>query len=339
MKRKKLFSLILAVLMMMSVLTACGGSGNSADGEEASGSKDESYISIATGGTGGTYYPLGGAMATVLNNADIGIQANAQSTGASIENVELIHNGDAEIAFIQNDVAYYAFNGEEFFDADKQVEGSEATAGVYDDLRGICCVYPEVVHIIASDDSGIKTVEDLKGKRVAVGAPGSSTEVNGRQIVEAYGLSYDDFSKTDYLSFAESADQIKNGQIDAAFATTGVPTSSITELATTYDVHFLPVDINKLSQYPYYSEMEIPQDAYKGMTEPVKTVAVKAMLVVNESMSEETVYNITKALFENLDTIADAHARGKDLQLDTALEGMSIEVHPGAQKYYDEQGK
>lgn len=336
MNRKKLLSLFLAVLMMASVLTACGGSNNTASG---GGSKDESYISIATGGTGGTYYPLGGAMATVLNNADIGVQANAQSTGASIENVELIHNGDAELAFIQNDVAYYAFNGEEFFDANKQVEGSEATAGVYDDLRGICCVYPEVVHIIVSNASGIKSVEDLKGKRVAVGAPGSSTEVNGRQVVEAYGLTYDDFAKTDYLSFSESADQIKNGQIDAAFATTGVPTSSITELATTYDVSFLPIDASKLSQYPYYSPAVIPQDAYKGMTAPVDTVAVKAMLVVNKSMSDETVYNITKALFENLDTIAEAHARGKDLQLETALEGMSIEVHPGAQKYFDEQAK
>ncbi len=340
MNKKRLLSMSLAVLMMALVLTACGGSNNAGnDGGETTASKDESYISIATGGTGGTYYPLGGAMATVLNNADIGVQANAQSTGASIENVELIHNGDAELAFIQNDVAYYAFKGEEFFDANKQVEGSEATAGVYDDLRGICCVYPEVVHVIVSNESGIKTVEDLKGKRVAVGAPGSSTEVNGRQVVEAYGLTYDDFAKTDYLSFSESADQIKNGQIDAAFATTGVPTSSITELATTYDVSFLPIDAEKLSQYPYYSPVEIPQDAYKGMTAPVNTVAVKAMLVVNKSMSDETVYNITKALFENLDTIAEAHARGKDLQLETALEGMSIDVHPGAQKYFDEQAK
>ncbi|WP_246060454.1 TAXI family TRAP transporter solute-binding subunit [Peptoniphilus catoniae] len=346
--KRKLLCLTLSLMMLLSVATACGGKNNSGTNggsentasEESASSDSGGFVSIATGGTGGTYYPLGGALATILNNADIGIQANAQSTGASIENVQLIHNGDAEIAFIQNDVSYYAANGKEFFSKDNP-DADPAVVGVYDELRGIACVYPEVVQIIVSNDSGIKTVNDLKGKRVAVGAPGSSVEVNGRQIVEAYGLSYDDFAKTDFLSFTESADGIKNGQIDAAFMVASVPASAVTELATTYDIHLLPIEKEVadkiIEQYPYYTYSDVDVSEYRGSEGTIPALSVKAMLVVNKSMSEDECYNITKALFENLDTFGEAHARGKDLTLETALEGMSLEVHPGAQKYFDEQ--
>lgn len=349
---KKKFAVALSLMMISAIaLTGCGGGttgGETTGGEKGTEKTTEAekpadnggFISIATGGTGGTYYPLGGAIATALNNSNIGVQANAQATGASIENVQLIHNGDAEIAFIQNDVAYYAVNGKEFFDPSNP-DSDKAVAGTYDDLRGVACVYPEVVHIIASDASGINSVKDLKGKRVAVGAPGSSVEVNGRQIVEAYGMTYDDFAKTDFLSFAESADQIKNGQIDAAFAVTGVPTSSITELATTYDIHLVPVDeevAKKLiEKYPYYTYQKITPTEYRNQKADIPVLAVKSMLVVNKSMSDEMAYNITKSIFEHLEDIGNAHARGKDLSLETALDGMSIEVHPGAQKYFDEQ--
>lgn len=341
MKKRKILSLALGMMLLMGTLTACGGGNNAANGgnnaanggnNAAASSDNGGFVSIATGGTGGTYYPLGGAIATVINNADIGLNANAQATGASIENVQLIHSGDAEIAFIQNDVAYYAYEGTEFFEEDANAP--------YKDLRGLCCVYPEVVHIVASEESGIKSIEDLAGKKVAVGAPGSSCEVNGRQILEVYGLTYDDLGKADYLSFAEATDQIKNGQIDAAFATTAVPTSSFTELCTTHDVNLLPIDKEKadelIAKYPYYTYQEIHPEEYKGQPETLPVVAVKAMLVVNENMAEDEVYNITKALFEDLESIGEAHARGKDLTLETAEEGMSIPLHPGAQKYFEE---
>ncbi|EFI41656.1 TRAP transporter solute receptor, TAXI family [Peptoniphilus sp. oral taxon 386 str. F0131] len=321
--------------MLMGVLTACGNKGgNNKAGENTAkeDSGDNTFLSIATGGTGGTYYPLGGALATIINNANIGLQANAQATGASVENIKLIHNGDAEIAFIQNDTSYYAVNGIELFAEDTEK---------YDDLRALACLYPEVVQIVASDSSGIQTIDDLKGKKVAVGAPGSGVEVNARQVLEAHGISYDDLAKVDYLSFAEATDQIKNGQIDATFIVAAIPSSSVTELATTHDVHLVPIAeevANKLiEKYPYYTYKEVDATEYRNQGDKVPSVVVQAMLVVNQSMSEENAYNITKAMFENLDVLGESHARGKDVSLETALDGMSIEVHPGAQKYYDEQ--
>ncbi|MDO5689195.1 MAG: TAXI family TRAP transporter solute-binding subunit [Tissierellia bacterium] len=300
----------------------------------ASGSGELDFLSIATGGTGGTYYPLGGAIATILNSPDNGLnlQATAQATGASVENVELITRGDAEVAFVQNDVTYYAFNGVEAF----------AEKGKFENIRGLATLYPEVVQIIARADAELTSVEDMAGKRVAVGAPGSGTEVNARQILEIHGLSYEDLAKVDYLSFAEATDQLKNNQIDVAFVTAAVPTSAVTEVSTTADVALIPITAEKIKElsekYPYYIQVDIQPGDYRGQEEVVSAAAVMAMLIVSEDMDEGLVYNITKAIFENTQTIAESHARGSDITLESALDGMPIEVHPGAQKYYDEKG-
>lgn len=334
--RNKKIALFLVAILLLVPLVACGDNGAADDGGESTSSGDLKYISIATGGTGGTYYPLGGAMANIITNSDMGVEATAQATGASVENVELIHNGDAEVAFIQNDIAYYAYNGIEQFDETDEQERRE-----YTDVRGLCTLYPEVVQIIASDASGIEEVEDMAGMKVAVGDRGSGTEVNARQILAMHGIEYDDLGKTDFLSFAEATDQIKNGQIDAAFVVAAIPSSSVTELSTTHDVHLVPIRQEKAdeltAEYPYYTYLDIDATPY-GIDEPVPAVAVQAMIIVNESMDEDVVYNITKNIFENLDVVEESHARGKDITLETALEGMSIEVHPGAQKYFDEQG-
>lgn len=355
MTKKKLTTLIMLIAVVALTLTACSGGGNekkenanatkteeTAKTEEATGTGDITaeglmetkggFMSVATGGTGGTYYPLGGALSNILNNAGVNYTATAQATGASKENVELVTRGDAEIAFIQNDVAYYAVNGTDIFEGEKKPS-----------LRGLCCLYPEIVQIVASDDSGIKTIDDLKGKRVAVGAPGSGVEVNVKQILDIHGITYDDLGKVDYLSFAEAADQIKSGQIDATFLTAAIPSSAITELATTHDVHLVPIAEDKaealIAKYPFYVNLHITPSEYKGQDEEISVVAVQSMLAVDERMAEEDAYNIVKLLFENLDTMKESHARGGDIALDKALDGMSIELHPGAQKYFDEVKK
>ena len=354
MTKKKLTTLIMLIAALALTLTACGGGGNNAKKENANATKTEEtaqteeaagditaeglmetkggFMSVATGGTGGTYYPLGGALSNILNNAGVDYTATAQATGASKENVELVTREDAEIAFIQNDVAYYAVNGTDTF------EGEEKPS-----LRGLCCLYPEIVQIVASDDSGIKTIDDLKGKRVAVGSPGSGVEVNVKQILDIHGITYDDLGKVDFLSFSEAADQIKSGQIDATFLTAAIPSSAITELATTHDVHLVPIAEDKaealIAKYPFYVNLHITPSEYKGQDEELSVVAVQSMLAVDERMADEDAYNIVKLLFENLDTMKESHARGGDIALDKALDGMSIEVHPGAQKYFDEVKK
>lgn len=355
MTKKKAIALIMAVTMLLLTLTACGGGNNkkeanatnntkteanaeqTTNGEQATGEivadglmeTEGGFMSVATGGTGGTYYPLGGALSNILNNAGKDYTATAQATGASVENVELVTKGDAEIAFIQNDVAYYAVNGTDTF------EGNQKPS-----LKGICCLYPEIVQIVASDESGIESIEDLKGKRVAVGAPGSGVEVNVKQILDVHGITYDDLGKVDYLSFAEASDQIKSGQIDATFLTAAIPSSAITELATTHDVHLVPIAEDKanelIEKYPFYVHLNITPTEYKGQEGEVSVVAVQSMLVVDEKMSDEDAYNITKLLFDNLDVMKESHARGGDISLDKALDGMSIDLHPGAQKFFDE---
>lgn len=346
MVRNKKIALILVAMMLVSVFVACNQGGGTQQAEKPADSKTEApadgktetapapagggFISIATGGTGGTYYPLGGAMATILNGSDMGVQATAQATGASVENVELIHNGDAEVAFVQNDIAYYAYNGIELFDGNP-----------YEDIRGLATLYPEVVQIIAADGSGIESVEDMAGKRIAVGAPGSGTEVNARQVLEIHGLTYNDLALADYLSFSEATDQIKNNQIDAAFVVAAVPSSAVTELATTHDIHLVEIAEDKanelIEKYPYYTYLDIETEEYRGFEGTVKGVAVQAMLIVNENMDEDLAYNLTKNIFTNLDAVAESHARGKDITVESALEGMPIELHPGAKKFFDEQ--
>jgi hypothetical protein len=323
---KKTLSIMMVVLLLTSLLVGCGE-------KPASGKPGkETFVSIATGGTGGTYYPLGGAMAKIFNENIPGITANAQSTGASVENIGLVSKGETEIAFVQNDVTYYAYTGTETFKDKEKITN----------IRGMAMLYPEVVQIIATKDSGIKSVEDLKGKKVAVGAPGSGTEVNARQILQEYGLTYDDLGKADYLSFNEAADQLKDKQVDAAFVTAAVPTSAVTEVTQTADIVVVPVNSDKIAslnaKYPFYTEVVIPGGSYKGNDTDITAAAVMAMLVVPEKLDEDLVYNLTKQMFEQRQVIIDTHARGNDIKLETALAGMPIEVHPGAKKFYDEKG-
>ncbi|NLJ78591.1 MAG: TAXI family TRAP transporter solute-binding subunit [Tissierellia bacterium] len=325
---KNSVSKVLLVLLLVALVAGCTAQGNGDD--EVAG--ETQYISIATGGTAGTYYPLGGALSQIFNDNIDGVTANVESTGASVENVELISKGEADIAFIQNDITYYAAEGIETFDGKDKIEN----------MRGMAMVYPELVQIVATKDSGIKSVEDLKGKKVAIGAPGSGTEANARQILGIHGLDYDDLGKADFLSFDEAASQLQDKQIDAAFITAGIPTAAITQVSNESDIVVVSMSKDKIAEaieeYPYYIGVEIPKGTYEGQEEDVSAIAVMAMLVVPENLDDDLAYNMTKTIFEQRDEIIATHERGKDIQLETALSGMPIEVHPGAMKYYEEQG-
>jgi TRAP transporter TAXI family solute receptor len=342
-KGKLLFTSL--VLACMTLLAACGtGSGGGAAGGSNDGnaggsssgsatsttsatSSDPSQLVIATGGTGGTYYPLGGAIAELIKEAT-GITTTAEVTGAAAENMRLIKDGDAHIAFVQGDIADYASKGTNMFQEDGKIENFQALGALYN----------ETVQIVVSADSNINSVADLKGKRVSVGSPGSGTEVNAQQILEAYGLTFDDL-QLQRLSFADSAKAIQDGQLDAAFQTAGAPTAAITELAATTGVKIIPIDADKIAslieKYPFYVETTIPGNTYQTVPDDVTTVSVRAILVVQSDLSEDLVYKATKALFENVDKLP---AKKEEIKLEGALQGVSLPVHPGAQKYYDEKG-
>jgi hypothetical protein len=291
---------------------------------------EEAQLTILTGGSAGTYYPIGGAMATAINEYAEGVKATAVTSGASVTNARKIGNGEAELALLQNDVAYYAYNGLEMF-ADNPVKN----------MRGIATLYPEVIQIVTIKESGIKTVYDLKGKKVAVGAPGSGTAVDALQILEAAGIDETN-TNIEYRDFKEVADGLKDKTIDAGFIVAGVPTAAVSDVAAVRDVMIVEVPdeiYKKLSEkYKFYVQHTIPAGTYKGQDEDVKTVAVLAMLVTREDIPEDVIYKVTKAIFEHRDVLVSAHKRAEDITLETALEGMPIPLHPGAEKYYKEKG-
>ncbi|WP_421617003.1 TAXI family TRAP transporter solute-binding subunit [Brevibacillus sp. TJ4] len=340
--KKRGLLLSLTLLLTAALVTACGGgTSNNANGgntnTEANGgssetpapaNNDPSQLIVATGGTGGTYYPLGGGMADQITK-NAGVTATAQSTGASAENVRLLRDQQADIAFIQNDIAEYAINGTAMFEQDGKIDAFQALGALYD----------ETIQIVVSADSNIASVADLQGKRVSVGSPGSGTEKNAEQILEAYGLTFDDI-QLQRLSFADSAKAIQDGQLDAAFQTAGTPTAAITELAVTKGVKIIPIDADKIdaiiAKYPFYVKTTIPANTYQTVPEEVETVSVKSMLVIRSDLSEDLVYKVTKAIFENIDQLG--HAKAKEIKLENALQGVSIPVHPGAKKYFDEHG-
>lgn len=314
--------------MTLVMLATLGlGCSSSDSGEQTPPAKTQ-YINIATGGTAGTYFPLGGAMAEILNNNIPGVNATAEATNASVANVNLLKGGSVQLAFIQNDVSYYADKGEELF-KDNQVTG----------LRALATLYPETVQLITLQSSGIKSVADLKGKRVAVGAAGSGVEANARQILLANDITYDDI-KVQYLSFAEAANGLKDGNIDAGFITAGFPTAAIQDIAAQHDVVLVPVEdatADKLiEQYPFYTKVTIPAGTYPKQDADVQSVAVKAMLVTTEDMDDQMAYDIVKAIYSNLDRLKAAHSVGELITKESAKDGISIPMHPGAEKYFNE---
>ena len=312
--KKRMVALLLAV-MLLSV---------------AGMASADTFLSIATGGTSGTYYPLGGDIANLFNTTIEGVKASAQATGGSAENLRLIQNGEAELGTVQNDVAAFAFAGTDSFEGE-----------VIDGFAVLASLYPEVIQLVARADSGIVNIEDLKGKRVSVGAAGSGVFFNAVHILEAAGLSLDDVN-AQYLSFSESSDAMKNRQLDAYFTTAGIPNAAITELASAADVVMVNLSVEAIdaliAEKPFYVPFVIPGGTYPGIAEDANTVAVAAILVGTSDLDEDLVYNMVKNLFEQGPEVL-THAKKVEITLESALDGVGdLPLHPGAEKYFLEVG-
>ncbi|MDN3437557.1 TAXI family TRAP transporter solute-binding subunit [Planococcus sp. APC 3900] len=323
---KKKFGLFAAVTLAGSVfLAGCGDdAATEPEGEGGGGASDPEFLSILTGGTTGTYYPLGGAMATIVEN-ETGLDTTAEVSQASAANMTALADGAAQIAFVQTDTAFYAAEGSNMFEGEK-----------IDTVSAIGALYPETIQLVTTSNSGIASFDDLAGKKISVGAPGSGTYINAEQLLEIHGMTMEDIDAQN-LDFGESQESLQSGQIDAAFITAGTPTGAVESLSATSDVVIVPVEQDKadalIEKYPYYANDVVPSGTY-GLAEEVPTVSVLAMLVVQNELSEDLVYDITKAIYENTDQIQ--HAKAELIKAETALDGIGIDIHPGAQKYFDE---
>ncbi|MFO8047290.1 MAG: TAXI family TRAP transporter solute-binding subunit [Halomonas sp.] len=287
-------------------------------------------LSIATGGTGGTYYPLGGGLAEMINNHIEGASAVAEVTGASVENMGLVWRGDSDLALALADTVYQAHNGTGDFDG-RQL----------DNIRALASVYPNAVQLVSLADSGVETLQDLKGKRVSVGAPGSGTELNARALLEANGIRYDDFDPR-RLNFNETADAIRDGDIEAGFWSVGPPTSSILNLATTRDIHLIPLSdeevANAREAEPVFAPYRLRAGLYDGMDEAVQTIGIPNVLAVSSEMDDELAYQITRILFEHTDELIAVHPAANDTTVEFSIDSTPIPFHAGALRYYEEIG-
>lgn len=283
-------------------------------------------VVIGTGSTAGTYFPLGTAMAKIFNTYLENVVSSAVVSQGSIDNVNMIENKGIQLGFAQNDIVYYAFQGVRMFEQNKK-----------ESLRGIATLYPEVIHLILRGDSQIVDLGELVGQKIGMGPQGSGTAVNAEQILKAYGI-YEKILPV-YLTFDEATDQVANGNIAAAFLTIGTPAKAVTDLGERTGVKILPIGqeiIETLKEdYPFYTKVTIPGGTYKGEPNERETVAVKAMLVVHKDLDSDLVYSLARAIYTHLDVLAQAHPKGEIISLNTALEGMPISLHPGAERFFE----
>ncbi len=327
MKKKLAIALSLILVFAMLFCTSCGGS-KTPEAPAADGDLSSIKIQVGTGGSTGTYYGFCNVISTILKEKT-GANLVINSSGASKANILDIDDGVVDMAIVQNDVMDYAYNGTSLFVNDGAIK-SFSTLGA---------AYAEVCQIVAKADSGIKTVADLKGKKVSVGDSGSGVEFNAQQILGAYGITFDDIDKQN-LSFQASADALKDGKIDAFFCTAGAPTVAITDLATSTGIVLVEIDAEHIAalqkDYSFYAEYKVPAGTYKGVDTDATTVAVKATFIVSNELSEDTVYAITKAIYENKDSFS--HDKAKELDVNYATSSISVPFHPGAAKYFAEVG-
>jgi TRAP transporter TAXI family solute receptor len=301
-----------------------GGGGGGGEGGVGDGD-GELFVTLATGGQSGNYYPIGAALASVYED-ELGATTTVEATGASVDNINLLDQGRVEMALIQADAADQAYNGEAPFE------------GTVDSFSAVASLYPQYAQVIATEASGIETMEDLEGATVSVGAPNSGVELNARTVTDAFGLSYDDFSP-EYLSYSETIEGMQNGNIDAGFFTSGIPNPSVTELSTSEEIVVVPVEgeglENLLNDYNYFEETTIPADAYDTDSD-VPAVSFGNLLVVGNDTDEDTVYDLTVALWDNVEQIQGTNSAAEEISLDTAQDSIPIDMHPGAERYYSE---
>lgn len=296
---------------------------------QAQAANAQQFVNILTGGTSGVYYPLGVAIAKVFGEKIPNVKTQVQATKASVENLILIERGSGEIAFTLGDSLKAAWEGD--------VEaGFKAKLGK---LRTIAAIYPNYIQLVASAESGIKTLADLKGRSLSVGAPKSGTELNSRAILAAAGMSYKDLGKVEYLPFAESVDLMKNRQLDATLQSAGLGVASLRDLSNSSAITVVAIPkatVDKIG--PPFVSVTIPAKTYTGQDQDVPTAAVINYLVTSSAVSDDLAYQMTKSIFESLPELANAHAAGKEIKLETAASGSPVPLHPGAIRYYKEKG-
>lgn len=288
------------------------------------------FINILTGGTSGVYYPVGVGLSQIYGQHIEGAKATVQATKASVENLNLLEAKRGELAFALGDSVSDAWAGVEDAGFKKPLKSLRAIAGTYSNY----------IQIVASADSGIKTLADLKGKRISVGAPKSGTELNARAIFKAAGLTYEDMGKVEYLPFAESVELIKNRQLDATLQSSGLGMAAIRDLASTMKIAFVPIPQDVVAKIgnAAYIPSSIPAGTYDGQEADVPTVAIVNILVTHQGVSDELAYQMTKQMFENLPRLATSHSAAKDISLENATRNLPIPLHPGAERYYKEKG-
>lgn len=320
---KKILVVVLALFALSLITAGCGGKQES--GQQA---KPKELL-FATGGTAGTYYPLGGAMSQVWNTKVKGAHVTVQATGASVENMRLLSKGEAQLALAMNNIADDAYKGQGSFKEPIK------------NFRAVGVVYPEVIQAFVSADSSIKSIADLKGKKVAVGPTGSGTAVTTEIILKAYGLTFKDIQPI-YATFADAVDQFKDKHLDSAWNVLAVPASAIQDVITSRKISFLNIEgpeLEKLlSAQPLFAKYEIAANTYPGQDKPAKTVALQSVLYVREDMDENLVYELTRTLYEDRGEIGKIHKAGEQIDLKRAVDGVTTPVHPGALKYYKEKG-
>ena len=330
-KPTMLFAILASVMLSVSACSNSNETDAAGDNAQVSAPADQlqtKFATLATGGASGPYNIIGTSL-TEAYNTTYGVNSKTQTTGASVENMNLLNQGKVEMAFVMSDVLSDAIKGENNFSAP------------ITNVQQIATLYPNYVQIVTSKKSGIKNFEDLRGKRIAVGAQNSGVEVNARNLLKGFGMTYDDV-KVDYLGYAEAADALKSGKIDAAFLTSGLPNSSLMELQQGFDLQLVSIDPDKVAQIAneqtYFVPQEIPVGTYGNET-AIPTAAIMNAFVVRSDLSEDDVYKLTKTFFENQDKLKTAHQAAAGISLESAQEGMVAPIHPGAKKYYDEQAQ
>jgi TRAP transporter TAXI family solute receptor len=292
------------------------------------------FFGVATGGTGGTYYPLGGMLAQLISNKAVvdgkKITATAEAGGASVANAKLLGNKDIESAFVAADILDAAYNGKGQF-----------VGAPIKNLRALGALYPETVQLITRGDSGINSVRDLKGKSISSGSPGSGQYQLLTDLLTVYGMKRSDV-KEDLSSFTQAVDKIKDGNLDATLITAGVPTAAVTDFAQSHALKVIPLsgpEIAELQkQQPYYANVTMPANSYKGQTAPVETLAVMAVWTTHDAVPDNVAYEVTKALYENIAIMGQVHVQGKNISLATATAVGTAPIHPGSLKYFKEKG-
>ncbi len=293
---------------------------------------DKKVLSIATGGTAGTYYAIGGGMAKLVSKYMPGYKLIVQSTGASIENIHLVANKKVDFAIVMSDPAYFAYIGK------REFEGKAK----YTNLRAVTAGHSSLLQGAILKSSGVKSIADLKGKKVALGAPGSPSKFGAMAAMEAYGVMLEDY-KDVYLTYAEMIQALKDGTIDAGWIWAGIPTSSLLDLTSTANTDFLQIEPDKFpyiqKNHPYYSEAVIPANTYNKQKNPVATISCSGTLITNTDVPDETVYLLTKTILEHTDELGEIHKAGYQWNLDGAIKGVAIPFHAGAEKFLKEKGK